>query len=103
MANQPSYQTGSAVSAALTPSKKTKLWAEVLAEPQIGAIPLDPVGEQCRPMEGQLRPHREAVNQRDPLDAEHLRQQLLLHPDIVGRREMRVTAAVERRRVAGRG
>ena len=74
--------------------------AEVLAEPQIGAIPLDPVGEQCRPMERLLR---DAVNQRDALDAEHLRQQPLLHPDIVGRREMRVTAAVERRRVAGRG
>src|SRR5215831_18935993 len=83
--------------------EQTKLWAEVLAEPQIGAIPLDPVREQCRPMERLLRPHREAVNQRDPLDAEHLRQQPLLHPDIVGRREMRVTAAVERRRVAGRG
>ena len=65
--------------------------------------PLNPVGEQCGPMERLLRPHREAVNQRDPLDAEHLRQQPLLHPDIVGRREMRVTAAVERRRVAGRG
>ena len=40
--------------------------AEILAEPQIGAIPLDPVGEQCPPMEGLLCPHREAVNQRDP-------------------------------------
>jgi hypothetical protein len=53
-------------------------------------------------MERLLRPHREAANQRDPLDAEHLKQPLL-HPDIVGRREMRVTAAVERRRAAGRG
>jgi hypothetical protein len=51
-------------------------------------------------MERLLRPHREAANQRDPLDAEHP-QQPLLHPDIVGRREMRVTAAVERRRAAG--
>src|SRR5262249_37659910 len=43
------------------------------------------------------------ATKRDQLDAEHLRQQPLLHPDIVGGREMRVTAAVERRRVAGRG
>jgi hypothetical protein len=51
-----------------------------------------------------LRPHREAVDQPDPLDPEHLGQQALLHPDIVGHREMRVAAAVERRRrVARRG
>jgi hypothetical protein len=101
VANQPSYQTGSAVSAALTPSRKTKLWAEVRAEPQLGATRSTLTGNS-RPMERLLRPHREAANQRDPLDAEHL-QQPLLHPDIIGRREMRVTAAVERRRAAGRG
>ena len=35
---QPSFQAASAVSAAFTPSRNTKLWREHLAEPQNGAI-----------------------------------------------------------------
>src|SRR5205814_8800420 len=58
----------------------------------------DAVGEQRAPMEGLLRAHREAVDELDLLDAEYLGEQALLHPDIVGHREMRVAAAVERRR-----
>jgi hypothetical protein len=55
-------------------------------------------------VEGLLRPHRKPVDEPDPLDAEHLRQEALLHPDHVGHREMRVAGAVERRRrVARRG
>src|SRR5215471_18726466 len=54
-------------------------------------------------MERLLRPHREAVNQRDPLDTEDLLQQPLLNPDIVGHREMWITAAVKwRQRVTWR-
>jgi hypothetical protein len=103
MANQPSCHAGSAVSAALTPSRKTKLCGEVLAEPQIGAIRSTWSGNSAAQWNA-CCPHREAVNQRYSLDTEHLRQQPLLHSDIVGHREMRVTAAVERRRrVARRG
>ena len=65
---------------------------------------LDPIGEQRAPVKGLLRPHRKTVDELDPLDAEHLGQQALLHPHIVGHREMRVAPAVEgRRRVARRG
>src|SRR5262252_2244844 len=53
-------------------------------------------------MERLQRPHREAVNQRDPLDAEHLRQQPLLHPDTsqgrAGRTATRLTSEAAKSR-----
>jgi hypothetical protein len=50
-----------------------------------------------------LRPHRKPVDEPHPLDAEHLLEQALLHPHIVGHRELRIAGAIERRRRVARG
>src|SRR5207248_7961341 len=63
-----------------------------------------PVREQCPPMKCLLRPHREPIDEMDPLDPEHLLHQALLDAHIVGHCEMRVSTAIEgRRRIARRG
>jgi hypothetical protein len=47
------------------------MWAEVLAEPQIGKIRSTLSGNNAAQWNACCAAHREAVNQCDPLDAEH--------------------------------
>ena len=77
------------------PFEKDEIMRRGLGRAADRGDPLDPVREQRAPMKRLLRAHREAIDQADPLDAEHFLHQALLDAHIVGHGEMRVAAAVE--------
>jgi hypothetical protein len=83
--------------------RKTRLFAEVRAEPQWTQMH-STISETTRPSDMLMRSHRPALDECDLLNAEYLRDKAMLHAHVVSTRNLRIAAAVKwRDGIARRG
>ena len=83
-----SRKSGSARSAAFTPSRKTQLCRDVFADPHTARSARTRSRKERREVVGLLRAHRPADGERDAIDAEALLEQALVADDVVVNRRL---------------